>query len=196
MMMYFCCQWANYFFVAWMPVYLQEGRHFSENEMKIITFTLFAAGFAGLLIGGFCSDWLVRKKGLKFGRRFMGMTGLGLCGFFILVAALSPINNVTAVCLVLSNAFFSFGVMSSYAVCADIGRNNTGTVTGAMNFCGQMGAFFLAIIFAKVINLTGSYNAPLVVVFLVELTGCLLWLAINPTKPLKYSLQNTSLSTI
>ena len=38
MLMYFCCQWANYFFVAWMPVYLQEGRHFSENEMKMITF--------------------------------------------------------------------------------------------------------------------------------------------------------------
>lgn len=192
MMMYFCCQWANYFFVAWMPVYLIEGRNFSENVMKMITFTLFAAGFVGLLLGGFCSDWLVRKKGLKFGRRFMGMTGLGLCGFFILVAGLSPINNLTAVCLILSNAFFSFGVMSSYAVCADIGRNNAGTVTGAMNFCGQMGAFFLAIIFAKVINLTGSYNAPLIVVFLVELTGCLLWLAINPTKPLRYTLRDAT----
>ena len=89
MMMYFCCQWANYFFVAWMPVYLQEGRHFSENAMKTITFTLFVAGFVGLLIGGFCSDWLVRKKGLVFGRRFMGMTGLGLCGVFILLAGVS-----------------------------------------------------------------------------------------------------------
>jgi MFS transporter, ACS family, glucarate transporter len=185
MMMYFCCQWANYFFVAWMPVYLQEGRHFSENSMKTITFTLFVAGFAGLLIGGFCSDWLVRKKGLVFGRRFMGMTGLGLCGVFILLAGVSTQNNFSAVCLILSNAFFSFGVMSSYAVCSDIGRNNSGTVTGAMNFCGQMGAFFLAIIFGKVIDLTGDYNIPLYVVFIVELTGCLLWLAINPSKPLK-----------
>ena len=33
--MYFCCQWANYFFIAWMPVYLQEGRGFSENAMKL-----------------------------------------------------------------------------------------------------------------------------------------------------------------
>lgn len=188
MMMYFCCQWANYFFVAWMPVYLQEGRHFSENAMKMITFTLFVAGFIGLLLGGFCSDWLVRKKGLKFGRRFMGMTGLGLCGFFILLAGLSAQNNFTAVYLILSNAFFSFGVMSSYAVCSDIGRNNAGTVTGAMNFCGQMGAFFLAIIFGKLIDLTNDFNAPLFMLFIVELTGCLLWLAINPTKPLKTSL--------
>ena len=188
MLMYFCCQWANYFFVAWMPVYLQEGRHFSENEMKMITFILFVAGFTGLLLGGFCSDWLLRKKGVKFGRRFMGMTGLGLCGLFILVAGLSSQNTITAVALILSNSFFSFGVMSSYAVCADIGKNNAGTVTGAMNFFGQMGAFFLAIIFGKIIDLTHNFDAPLFVLFAIELTGCLLWLAINPTKPLQHNL--------
>ena len=192
MMMYFCCQWANYFFVAWMPVYLQEGRHFSENQMKMITFTLFFAGFLGLLLGGFCSDWLVKKKGLKFGRRFMGMIGLGFCGLFILAAGISPVNNLTAACLILSNAFFSFGVMSSYAVCADIGRNNTGTVTGAMNFCGQMGAFFLAIIFGKLIDVSGNFDAPLYMLFIIESAGCLLWLAINPTKPLKYNLAGTA----
>jgi sugar phosphate permease len=185
MLMYFCCQWANYFFVAWMPVYLQEGRHFSENQMKFITFTLFVAGFCGLLLGGFVTDWLLRKKGLKFGRRFIGMTGLGLCGVFILVAAISTHNNLTAACLIFSNASFSFGVMSSYAVCADIGRNNAGTVTGAMNFFGQMGAFFLAIIFGKIVDSTGDFDAPLFVLFIVELTGCLLWLAINPNKPLQ-----------
>jgi MFS transporter, ACS family, glucarate transporter len=184
MAMYFCNQWANYFFVAWMPVYLQEGRHFSENNMKMITFILFVAGFSGLLIGGFVSDWLLKKKGLKFGRRFMGFCGLGLCGFFILVAGITSNNIVTAVCLILSNTFFSFGVMSSYAVCADIGRNNAGTVTGAMNFCGQMGAFFLAILFGKMVDATGNFNAPLYLLAIVSVTGALLWLAINPAKPL------------
>ena len=52
MCMYFCFQWANYFFVAWMPVYLQEGRHFSEAETSPIIFTLFIAGIIGLLVGG------------------------------------------------------------------------------------------------------------------------------------------------
>lgn len=185
MLMYFCCQWANYFFVAWMPVYLQEGRHFSENQMKFITFILFVAGFCGLLLGGFVTDWLLKKRGLKFGRRFMGMTGLGFCGLFILFAAISTNNNFTAVCLILSNASFSFGVMSSYAVCADIGRNNAGTVTGAMNFFGQMGAFFLAIIFGKIVDATGNFDTPLFVLFAVEATGCLLWLGINPNKSLQ-----------
>src|SRR5262249_37653937 len=77
MVMYFCFQWANYFFIAWMPVYLQEGRHFSENDNKSIIFLLFIVGIIGLLLGGFSADWMVRKKGLRFGRRIIGMTGIG-----------------------------------------------------------------------------------------------------------------------
>ncbi len=182
MLMYFCCQWANYFFVAWLPVYLLEGRHFSENQMKGIVFTLFIAGIIGFLAGGFVGDLLVKRKGLRFGRRFVGMTGLGVCGLLIFLAAILSQNNLVAFCLIAANGFFSFGVMVSYAVCTDIGRNNAGTVTGAMNFFGQMGAFFLAIIFGKIVDATNNFDYPLFVVAFVMLTGCLMWLAIDPLK--------------
>src|SRR5215210_2242270 len=184
MLMYFCCQWANYFFVAWMPVYLIEGKHFTENVMKEIVITLFIVGILGFLIGGFVGDFLVRLKGLRFGRRFVGMFGLGLCGILIFLSAILPQNNFVAFCLIAANGFFSFGVMVSYAVCTDIGRNNAGTVTGAMNFFGQMGAFFLAIIFGKMVDVTHNFDYPLFVVAFVMLTGCLLWLAIDPLKQL------------
>lgn len=182
MLMYFCCQWANYFFVAWMPVYLVEGRHFTENVMKEIVFTLFIVGIVGFLVGGFVGDLLVKQKGLRFGRRFVGMTGLGACAFLILLAAILPQNNSVAFCLIAANGFFSFGVMVSYAVCTDIGRNNAGTVTGAMNFFGQMGAFFLAIIFGKMIDVFHNFDYPLFVVAFVMLMGALLWLGIDPLK--------------
>jgi len=182
MLMYFCFQWAQYFFVAWMPVYLQEGRHFSENEMKDIISALFIIGIAGFFAGGFSADYLVRKKGLRFGRRFVGMTGLGLCGFLIFLTAIVSNNIIASFCLMAANAFFSFGVMSSYGVCTDIGRNNAGTVTGAMNFFGQMGAFFLAIIFGKIADATHSFSYPMFVLAAVLFIGCLLWLAIDPTK--------------
>lgn len=186
MLMYFCCQWANYFFVAWMPVYLVEGRHFSENAMKQIVFILFITGIAGFLIGGICGDLLVKQKGLRFGRRFVGMLGLGICGVLIFLSAILPQNNLVAFCLIAANGFFSFGVMVSYAVCTDIGRNNAGTVTGAMNFFGQMGAFFLAIIFGKIVDATHNFDYPLFVVAFVMLTGCFLWLAIDPLKQLAF----------
>lgn len=185
MLMYFCCQWANYFFVAWMPVYLQEGRGFTENDMKAITSILFLAGIIGFLVGGVTGDIAAKKLGLRFGRRIIGMTGLGVCGLLIFLAATTSDKNIAAYSLVTANGFFSFGVMVSYAVCIDIGRNNSGTVTGAMNFFGQMGAFFLAIIFGSIVDATKNFNYPLFVLTAVMLTGCVLWLAIDPTKKLK-----------
>jgi sugar phosphate permease len=184
MLMYFCFQFANYFFVAWLPVYLQEGRHFSEAQTKPIIFTLFMAGIIGLLTGGFIGDWLLKKKGLRLGRRLIGMTGMGMCGLLILIAAIIKQNNIAASCLMAANGFFAFGVMSSYAVCSDIGRNNSGTVTGAMNFFGQMGAFFLAIVFGKIAEVTHNFKYPLLVVTSILFIGCLLWLVIDPLRQL------------
>ncbi len=184
MLMYFCCQWANYFFIAWMPVYLQEGRGFSEHSMKEITSVLFIVGISGFLAGGAAGDWFLKRKGLKIGRRLTGMLGLGACGFLLLNAAISPDNTITAVSLIGANFSFSFGVMVSYAVCADIGRNNAGTVTGAMNFFGQMGAFSLALIFGKIVQVTQHFDYPLYLLAIVMFAGCLLWLAIDAEKPL------------
>jgi sugar phosphate permease len=184
MLMYFCCQYTNYFFVAWLPVYLQEGRHFSENEMKLITSSLFIVGIIGFVLGGFAGDLSVKKLGLKFGRRIIGMTGLGICGVLVFISAVVKDNNLAAYSLIAANGFFSFGVMVSYAVCVDIGRNNAGTVTGAMNFFGQMGAFLLAVMFGKIVDATHNFNYPLFILAGVLFAGCLLWLAIDATKHL------------
>jgi len=63
-------------------------------------------------------------------------------------------------------------------------RNNTGTVTGAMNFFGQMGAFFLALIFGHIVQATHRFDYPVYVVGAVLLLGSLLWLAIDAEKQL------------
>jgi sugar phosphate permease len=181
-LMFYCCQWATYFFTSWMPVYLQEGRHFSENEMKYITsFSSVSGIFAGILAGIF-SDWLVKRKGLKFGRRFVGMIALGILGILFLFISLTTNNTIVVVCITVARFFLPVTAIVSYAVCIDIGRENVGTVAGVMNFFGQMGAFFLAIIFGKIVGATHNFNAPLFVIALVLLTGALFWLAIDPTK--------------
>ncbi|HEY4964971.1 MAG TPA: MFS transporter, partial [Puia sp.] len=151
------------------------------------TSLLFVVGIIGFLIGGAAGDWFLKNKGLRKGRRLTGMLDLGGCGFFLLMAAISTNDFVTVAGLIGGNFSFAFGVMVSYAVCADIGRNNAGTVTGAMNFCGQMGAFFLAITFGKIVQVTHHFEFALYVVVVFLLTGCLLWLAIDPEKTIPFT---------
>jgi ACS family glucarate transporter-like MFS transporter len=185
LLMYFCCQWGNYFFTGWLSIYLQEGRHFSENQMKTISSVLFVFGITGTLCGGWVGDWMVKKKGLRFGRRFTGILGLGVCAALLIVCGFSSRNSLVVVCLFGAELFWAFSVMSSYAVCVDIGRNYAGTVAGMMNFFGQMGAFFLAVIFGSIVDSTHSFTIPLYLLAAVLLAGCLLWMGIDPLNKLK-----------
>ena len=179
---FFCSQWGLYFLIAWLPVYLQQGRHFSENEMKAATSYLFFVGIIGSLLAGFAADWFVKKKGVKFSRRFIGTISLGMMGALFVIAAAAPNKAVAAVCLALGYFFFPFYATNAFAICIDIGRSKACTVVSVMNFGGQMGAFFLAILFGKIADVTHSYSAPLFVVAVVLCIGCLFALAVDPTK--------------
>jgi sugar phosphate permease len=182
---FFCSQWGNYFFIAWMPVYLQEGRHFSENGMKMFTSYFFIIGTVGAMFAGFLSDWLVQRKGLRFGRRFLAMLGLAMLALSIYIAAVTASNNVVVISIFLGGFFFSSSNGTIFfSTCVDIGGSRTGTVAGIMNFFGQTGAFVLAITFGKVADITHSFNTPMLVLSGILIFGSFLGIFVDPTKPL------------
>jgi len=178
--MFFCSQCINYFFLAWMPVYLQEERHFSEGEMKLITSTVFIGGLLGALASGFISDWLVAKKGLRFGRCLVGSVSFAFMSALILITAFTANNHIVIACLIVTHFFYLPSVISSFATCVDLGRENTGTITGIMNFFGQLGSFSLAVYFGRMAQISHGFKMPLIALSLILLVGGILWLFINP----------------
>ena len=181
---FFTSQWAAYFFIGWLPVYLQQGRHFSENNMKLVTSLVFVPAIIICLVGGYISDIIVKKKGLKFGRRAIAMSALGLNSILFLTEATTQNDIVLIACFLMGfGCVLTFGV-SAFGVCIDVGGNHAGAVSGLMNCIGQIGAFFLAIVFGKIVDSTGSFNAPLFVISGLLLIGSLLWLLVDPTKKL------------
>ncbi|PWT72115.1 MAG: MFS transporter [Bacteroidetes bacterium] len=179
---FFCSQWGLFFFVSWMPVYLQEGRHFSKADVKIISSSLFIFGIAGSIFSGWLSDWMVKRKGLRFGRRFIGAFALGFLGISFFIDAITTNNTLAMVSLITGYLIFSFNGIVSFSVCLDLGGNSAGTVAGIMNFFGQIGSFFLGIVFGKVADYTHNFNASLYVLAFVLCTGSLFWLAVDPRK--------------
>jgi MFS transporter, ACS family, glucarate transporter len=181
---FFCSQWGMYFFIAWMPIYLQQGRHFSETNMKFITSLIFIPAIVTNLAVGVLSDWLVKKKGLKFGRRSIGMLSLGLNSILFLIEATTLNNTILVIGLIIGFACQLILGIAAFGVCIDIGGNYAGTVASVMNCIGQLGAFSLAIVFGKIVDTTHSFNAPLFVISGLMLIGCLLWLLVDPTEKL------------
>jgi sugar phosphate permease len=179
---YFCVQWSNYFFVAWMPNYLQEGKHFSEQEMKMTTSWIFVFATLSAFLSGFFSDWLIRKKGVRLARRLIGAVSFSLMAVMVFISAESSNHLVIAVCLMSAHFFQSPNVINSFASCVEMGGDRAGTVAGIMNFVGQTGAFLMSIFFGRIVDISGSFDAPQFLMVGVLLMGALLWTRVDVTK--------------
>ena len=179
---YLCGQWANYFFVAWMPNYLQEGKHFSEHEMKMTTTWLFIFGILSALLAGFFSDWLIWRKGIGFSRRFIGISCYTIIALLVFISAKSSDHLTVTLCLVSAHFFLPVSVINSFSACVDMGGEHACTMAGIMNFFGQTGAFIMSIFFGKIVDLAHSFDAPQFLMTGVLLIGALLWIGIDASK--------------
>ena len=183
MLMFHFFMYGAYFFTAWLPIYLKEGRGFSTNQMQLFATLPFVFGAIGCLVGGYLSDWLISIFGLKIGRRSVGIMGMGVSSVIILAAATTTDNQTAAYLLAIGMGFKDLTLPVAFAVCVDVGRDKAGTVSGAMNMVGQLGAVFLSLLFGYIVQLTGDFNKPLYLIATLLMCGCGLWFLIDPTKP-------------
>jgi sugar phosphate permease len=156
--------------------------------MNTATSYLFIVGMLGAFFAGFVSDCLVKRRGVKMGRRIIGVSSMAIIGGLIILTATTSSNTVVIVSLIVAHFFYLPGVITFFSTCVDIGGDYAGTVAGVMNCFGQLGSFFMAIVFGKIVDVTHSFTTPLFVLAVVLLTGSLFWFIINPARSL--SLQN------
>ncbi|MEX2264110.1 MAG: MFS transporter [Bryobacteraceae bacterium] len=183
MFMYFTYCYGAFFFLSWLHTYLVRGRGFSEADLLLSTFP-FILGALANGAGGYTSDAMVRRLGLKWGRRSVGIAGLGAAALFTVATVLVEDKYVALVFLALSYAGSDFMLPTAWAVCLDIGKKYAGSVTGAMNSAGQVGSFISSVLFGYFVTATGSYNFPLIPMAVMLTISAVLWLKIDPTQEL------------
>lgn len=184
MLMYHAYCWGSYFYLSWLHTYLQKGRGFTENEMALWSMLPFAIGAVANLCGGLLSDFLVKRYGLKIGRRTVGALGLGLAAVAMLGTALTPSRTAAALLLAVGYGCMDCMLPVAWAVCLDVGKRYAGAVTGAMNTAGQVGSFLSSVAFGYLVKFLGSYNAPLIPMSGMLFLSAALFLKIDPTRPL------------
>lgn len=184
MLMYHTYCWGSYFYLSWLHTYLQKGRGLTESEMKYLSTLPFIVGAFANLLGGTLSDVLAQKRGLKFGRRAVGFTGLALSAVFMLLAAMTGSKYAAVAFLTLGYGSMDCMLPSSWALCMDVGRKYAGTVSGTMNMAGQVGSFASSVVFGYLVTWFGSYNAPLYPMAALLFISALFFLRIDPTEQL------------
>lgn len=182
--MYYCLLYGAYFYMSWLPKYLSQGRGIPKEQLTYMTSLPFLMGIVGCFIGGFASDYLSKKWGLKWGRRSVGMAGLILSGIMILIATNIQDNSTAIIFLSLGLAFKDFTLPVAWSVASDIGGKNAGIISGTMGMCGHIGSSMMSVGYGYVKAGTGSWEIPTQLIGLVVIIGGLLWFKIDASKPI------------
>lgn len=182
--MYHCLLYGAYFYMSWMPKYLQNGRGIPKSELGWMVSLPFVLGMAGCLIGGFASDYYAKKRGLTFGRRYVGMVGLVMAGVCMIAGSFTENISIAIVLLGLGLAFKDFTLPVAWSAATDIGGKNAGAVSGTMGLAGQLGSAIMATAFGFILHATGSYELPVRIIGAIVIVGGLLWFKIDASKPI------------
>lgn len=180
-MYHFYC-YGGYFYQAWLHTYLVKGRGFTEDEMRFYSALPWVLGALANFVGGFVADALVRRMGLLWGRRAIGIAALSASAAFTLGAALVEGKIAAAILIALGLGASDFMMPTAWALCLDAGGDAAGAVSGAMNSAGQLGSFISSVLFGYAVAAWGSYNLPLIPMAGLLLLSALLWFRIDATK--------------
>lgn len=182
--MYHTYCWGSHFYLSWLPTYLQKGRGFTESQMGVLSALPFVMGAITNGLGGWTSDALSSRYGVRFGRRAAGFSGLLLSAVFLFATALTPNRAFAVVFLVLGYGSMDFMLASSWAACLDIGGRYAGALSGAMNSMGQLGSFLSSVAFGYLVVHFGNYDKPMLVLATMLVISAMLFLTVNAAKPL------------
>jgi MFS transporter, ACS family, glucarate transporter len=178
-----CYVYVYTFYQTWFHTFLVKGRGFNEGSLLLSALPYTVAACANLA-GGMTSDALVRRLGVKWGRRSLGIIGLGSACLFTIAVMFTRDQVMTIVLLTLVYAGITFQQSGVFAVCLDIGRNHAGSVIGLMNMSAQVGGFISSLAFGYIVDASGSNDAPFVPMAMLLGVGAILWLRIDASTPI------------
>lgn len=180
--MYFFYAFGSWFFFSWFPTFMELGRGFEKSELTYAVAVPFIMSMVGNIYGGYLTDKLSSKYGLKIGRKALGSTSLALSAACMFLAAFIPGKMAVFIFLSLCFGIFDLMLPSAWALCIDLGKHHAGTIAGAMNTAGNIGGFCCGILFGQLVQSSGNYNLPLYMIAGMLIISSILFAFINPTK--------------
>ncbi len=142
---------------------------------------LLACAFA-CVAGGTFSDWLVRKKGLRWGRRLVGIGGFSLAAVGFALAATADDALSAVLWMAFAQGAQDLTLPVAWAVCVDIAHRYGGTATGFMNTASSASSVISPITAAWLAARFGSFESMFWAATVVYLIGALLWFLIDPER--------------
>ena len=168
------CGYLVYIYMTWFYVYLTEFRHLPRMQGAWYTAGPYVAMAVMTPMGGILGDRATRRFGKTIGRRLVSMLGMFLAAAGVLLGVLVQDVHVAIYALSLGAGAIYFALSSHWAATIDISQRHAGTVSGIMNWGGNVGGMaspILTPLLAQRIGWTAAMEVAALIIFL----GGLLW---------------------
>jgi ACS family glucarate transporter-like MFS transporter len=185
-LMYFCNGYTLYFNLTWLPTYLREARGFSIQQAGNIAGVVLLTGAVMTATGGWLTDRLVKRYGLKIGRS-IGVVTLPLSGLVLLAAARAQDPLSAALLLAVTLGIADLNTSACWAICHDVGGENAGTVTACMNTFGNIGGALSPLVVGYAVEWWHSWSVPFFITAGVYVFGGVMTFLVNPNQRLMHS---------
>ncbi len=183
---YFALPYCQYLFLTWLPQYLSHYRGIPLIQASALSALPFLVAFIAVNFAGWGMDWLAAAgwKRDGFHRKFFIGTGAIIYAATTLIAATTDSNTLAVTMIIIANAGLSFYVIPFWTICTDIAPNQTGTLSGLMNFFGICGATLSPYLTGVIAEATGAFVAPLVLAVCIMLTAATIMIVFFRYRPL------------
>ncbi|MHB1022212.1 MAG: MFS transporter [Acidobacteriaceae bacterium] len=183
-LMYFTLGFTYYLYISWFPMYLVKQRGVSVSQLALYASMPLIFSTVASMAGGLVTDQLVPRFGVAWARRAVGMLGCAGAALCLTSGILTRDVRASVILISLAAGASDFILAAAWASCADIGGIAAGTVSGAMNMTGNIGAALSPALMGLLIEKTANWNLTFLIAASLNLVGMLLWLLIHADRKL------------
>ena len=177
----FMLGYVTYIFYTWFFLYLVNVRKLPVISGSYWSTAPFLAMLAGAPLGGFVSDWMVRRLGHPWGRRVPVVVAACLSSMLLVIGSRLEDPYHAIALLALAAGCNSVAAVTSWALPNDLSQRHSGFLAGVLNTSTNLGGA-LSPILTPVLAARVGWVGALDFAAMQMVSIALLWLLVHPEK--------------
>lgn len=179
---YFASNFTFFFSLTWLFPHIKAKYGLDAVEAGFYASWPLIFGAIGNYFSGFLVDRIYATGRWKLSRRLPAILGFALASIGLITSLY--MDTAFGAVAFLSMAIFGadMTLSPSWSLCVDIGKKNSGAVSGTMNMAGNFGSFITALAFPYLLSWSGSVEPFFIIAALLNVGAIFLWWRVDPAR--------------
>jgi len=170
---YFGFSYTWYFYVTWLPTWLQQSRGLSPGTAAAYAMIPLALGGLGSIVSGFLP--------LSVPRKWVAIFGFSITAILICIIPNVPGIVLPMVLMGMASFFSDLTMPISWNTCVEIGKQYTATVSSTMNMLGNFAGFVAPVVFGIILqNTNNNWAMVMYTMAAAAVVSALCWFFLEP----------------